>query len=524
MLEKVSWTTVRKYWALITALGVLGAGTAFALSALAAPLYRSTAALYFTLNFGNTANELAQGSTYTANQILSFGQLATSPVVLDPVIARLDLGITADELARTVTISTPRDTVIMEIAVTSTEPQQAADIANAISAQASEVIESFAPQTESGKPSVQARPIAEATRAEFQFSPDKRINTAAGLGVGLLLGVLVAFALAILDNRVRNAETLRGILSVPSLGALRRRSGVDGHEVVVLHDPASQAAEEYRQFRSNLQFATMRQHPLVIVVSSSVPSEGKTTVATNLAAVLAESGQRILLIDADLRKPRVAAYTHVVDSIGLAEVLVGVATLAEATQSVGDSGVDVLVGGALPPNPGELVASSHMAAVLAEARGSYDVVVVDTAPILAVADALSITHIADGIVLVARAGTTVVKDLQRSLDAIHGAGGQVYGVVINGAKLRSDRTLRDYQYGARAIEDSGAGKRISESTTSASDSTAAKDPRDGGAANGHVANRDLATEWDGAPGRADEGAKAAAGHGPKAAGAVPARR
>jgi len=189
----------------------------------------------------------------------------------------------------------------------------------------------------------------------------------------------------------------------------------------------------------------MRKHPLVVAVSSAAPSEGKTTVATNLAAAMGESGRRVLLVDADLRRPLVAQYTHLSGAVGLAEVLVGTVSLTDAVQTLGSSGVDVLAGGGLPPNPGELVASSHMADVLTEARVRYDVVVVDTAPILAVADALSLTQLADGLVLVARAGVTSKADLARSLETIRNGGGNVFGVVINDVRSRSAH-LRDYQY------------------------------------------------------------------------------
>jgi len=446
VLNHLSLSTIRRRWVTVVTAGLLGALVAFLLSTMAVPMYRSTASMFFTLNFGTSANELNQGSNYTANQMLSFGELATAPVVLNPVITELELETTAQELAKSITISTPRDTVIMSISAVSDSPQEAADIANAVAARAGEVIENFAPQTTAGKPSVLVRTIARATPAPYQFSPNKKLNTAAGLGVGTLFGVLLAFILAGLDNRIRNAESLVGPTFAPYLGSLRKRAAGPGREVVVLQESASQGAEEYRQLRSNLLFATMGQHPLVVVVSSSVPNEGKSTVSSNLAAVLAESGQRVLLIDADLRKPSVAEYTQLADSVGLSEVLVGVATLHDAVQPLGSTGVDVLVGGSLPPNPGELVASTHMTDVLTEAKLSYDVVVVDTAPILAVADALSLTQRADGLLLVARSGVTTKSDLELSLSTIRGGGGTVFGVAINGSTTRSDRSLRDYQY------------------------------------------------------------------------------
>lgn len=452
MLSYANLAAIKRYWAVILALSVVGAISAFLISLTITPLYKATASLYFTLNFGNTASDLAQGSTYTSNQMLSFGELATAPVVLEPVIQKLNLDMSVDDLTKVVDVSTPRDTVIMQISVTSVSPQSAAEIANAIGTQAGTVIEEYAPQMQNGKPSVQVRTIAAATPPQFQFVPDKKLNTAAGFVLGALLGVLAAFILAAIDNKIRSAQSLARITSVPYLGTLRQLTD-DTQHAIVLHDRAGKAAEEYRQVRSSLRFSTMSKHPLSLVVSSSVPGEGKTTVATNLALALAESGQRVLLIDADLRKPRIAEYTNLIDSIGLSEVLVDEAKLSDAIQPLGLSGVDVLTAGSIPPNPGELVSSSRMAQLLREADAGYDVVIMDSAPILAVADALSLTQASDGILLVTRAGVTHKSDLTLSVDHVTAAGGTVFGIVINAGRIKSERALRDYRYGIQPDED-----------------------------------------------------------------------
>lgn len=454
MLSLVNFANIRRHWILVLAFGLVGAVAAFAYSYTLTPMFRSTATLYFTLNFGNSASDLAQGSTYTSNQMQSFGQLTTSPAVLDPVIRQLNLDLSANDLAKFVDVATPRDTVIMDISVVDPSPQEAANIANAIAEETRLVIQDYAPQMQNGKPSVQVRVIAEAVPADYQFTPDKKLNTGAGLFIGLLLGVLATFLLAALDNRIRNADSLASVGPVSYLGSLRKRPEAAGREGVVLQEPASRAAEEYRQLRSSLRFATMSKHPLVLVVSSSLPGEGKTTVATNLAAVLAEAGQRTLLVDADLRKPLVAEYTHISGSVGLSEILVEAATLTEAVQPLGLSGVDVLVAGDVPPNPGELLASSRMGEILREAAITYQTIVIDTAPILAVADALSLAPVCDGILIVSRSGKTSKRDLTQTLDTIHGAGATVFGVVINDATPRSDRSVREYRYASPDSEPS----------------------------------------------------------------------
>ena len=450
VLRYANTAALRRQWLLIAVFAVLGAVGAFAFSATLTPLYRATASLYFTLNFGNTANDMAQGSTYTANQMVSFGMLATSPVVLDGVIHDLDLDLTANELARLVAITTPRDTVVMAITAESANPASAANIANTVAAHTKRVVEAFAPQRENGKSTVTARVIEQATPPRFQFSPDKRLNSLLGFVLGLLIGMLVAFARTVLDNRVRSQSSLEAVSETTFLGGLRSRGESRGSEAVVLQAPTSHAADDYRKLRTNLRFATLSKHPLALVVSSSVPQEGKSTVSVNLASALAESGQRVLLIDADLRRPQLANYSHIDGTVGLTDVLVNQVNLPDAVVPLGDSGVHVLAAGSPAPNPGELLSSKQMSGVIQEGLTTYDAVIVDSAPILTVPDALALTQMCDGMIFVARSGKTHKKDVQRSLEAIRSAGGVVFGAVLNGTKV-SRRKQTAYDYASDAL-------------------------------------------------------------------------
>jgi capsular exopolysaccharide synthesis family protein len=214
----------------------------------------------------------------------------------------------------------------------------------------------------------------------------------------------------------------------------------------MLQDPTSLVAEDFRQLQTNLRFATLSKQPVTIVVSSAVSGEGKSTIAINLATVLAESGQKVLLIDADLRRPRVAEYAQVEGSVGLTDVLVGQQTLAEAVQPLADSGVTVLTSGPMPPNPGELLGSPAMSELLRAASEEFATVVVDTAPVLAVADAAMMTNKADGLVLVTRNRKTTTTSLEKCLAQLESAGVNLFGVVLNGARRGRDKNLKYYEY------------------------------------------------------------------------------
>lgn len=433
--------SLRRYWWMVVTGGILGAVLALAVSSALTPLYRSTTTLYFTLNFGNSANDLAQGSAYTANQMTSFGELALSPVVLQPVVEELALDMSVVDLASAVSVSTPRDTVLMDISVRNQNPQRASDIANAIARRLKVTVEEYAPQMSSGRSSVTVRTVAQAQQPAHPFSPNHVSNIALGLLAGLLFGVLAAAVAPKLDNRVRNSTALAELTKVTFLGSLRKRPDATGNEATVLLDPMGEAAEDYRRVRSSLRYAILNRSPVVIVVSSSTAGEGKSTVSINLAAALAESGSRVLLIDADLRRGRIADYAQVDGAIGLSQVLVGQVYIRDAIQPFGDSGVDIMASGEVPPNPGELLASKQMEAIIQAAKGHYDTILIDTAPVLAVADALAMIHFGDGLVFVSRAGFTKKQDLARSLATIDSVGATIFGIVLNGVNpTRADQS------------------------------------------------------------------------------------
>lgn len=447
MLRHATLGTIRRFWVLIAALGILGAVAAFGVSSMLTPTYRSTTSLYYTLNFGNSASDLAQGSTYTANQMQSFGELARSQVVLQPVIDELDLGMSVEQLSRIVTVTTPRDTVIMNIAVNSTDPEQAATIANALGEKAGNVAEEFAPRRQDGTTTVAVRTIREATPATFQTAPNKRMNAILGLAGGLLAGVLVAIGLAAADPKIRRPESLREVGSPELLGTVRAddpsASRTDGSRAA----RANGASEDARRLRSTLMHVTKAAtEPITLVVASAVPGEGKTSIALGLADAFGESGQRVLLIDGDLRRPQLAQAAGVDGSAGLTDVLTGGASLAQTIRRDATTGIDILAAGAVPSNPGELLASPQMRETIEQARASHDIVLIDSAPLLSTADASTLGEMSDGVVVVARAGATRKSHLASALSSLRNAGANVLGVVLNGVPAPAQSRARYYTY------------------------------------------------------------------------------
>jgi capsular exopolysaccharide synthesis family protein len=267
--------------------------------------------------------------------------------------------------------------------------------------------------------------------------------------VGLLVGAALAVARDILDNRVKNADELSKIAGSPTMGVVVEDPKTQRHPIATRAGTRNMRAENYRQLRANLQFANVDQHPRVIAVTSSIPSEGKTTVAINLASTLAEAGFSVCLVDADLRRPTIAKALGLLSPVGLTSVLIHQIELTEALQNAGSS-FYVLTSGPTPPNPSEVLASSYVRDVIRSLLDKVDYVVCDTAPLLPVADGSEVAALADGTLLVARHGMTTDTHVKRAVHTLGRVDAKLLGVVLNRVPPRKNN---EYGYTYYRAED-----------------------------------------------------------------------
>jgi succinoglycan biosynthesis transport protein ExoP len=437
---------VRRRWASIAVVTLLALLMALAYTLTAPVTYRATASSFFSLTIGNSAADLVQGSTYTQNQVESFAQLATTPSVLQPVVDDLNLPESASELAGKVQAVVPVGTVIVDVTVTDSSAGRSARLANAVVASLAKVVEDVAPKDDAGAATVVATTVAPARVPISPASPDVPLSFGVALVLGLIAGLGVAWAREAVDTRLRDADGLALLTDRPVIGTISTWATRD-RRVIVAAAPHSQPAEGFRQLRTNLQFLRVADEQgdgaHVLAVTSSTPAEGKSTVASNLAATLAETGARVLLVDADLRRPTVADVLGLEGGAGLTTVLAGQAAVEDVVQEWGEHRLAVLASGPVPPNPAELLGSPAMRRLIASLRTTYDYVVIDTAPLLPVADTAVLSRLVDGTVLVAQAGRVRRGEVVQALANLAQVDARVLGVVLN--RVRRDEDAYAYE-------------------------------------------------------------------------------
>ncbi len=422
---------VRKRWVTIAVTTLIVVGLAAVWTATQTKQYTSSTQFFVSVSGSDTA-QLQQGSTFTQERVKSYSQLLTTPRALNPVAENLDDGSSAGDLAKKITVTTPPETVLLEVEVTDTSPQHAQKIATAIGETFPDVVS----QVERPESSKEASPIKvslvePASTSEVPTSPVPARNLALGLVLGLLLGLGLAIVRHLLDTTVRNDDDVEEITEEPVIGAVHYDPRASKEPLIVQSDPSSPRSEAFRAVRTNLMFVDAANHPRTILLTSSIPGEGKSTTIANLALTLAQSGSSVCLIEADLRRPRLLEYLGLEGAAGLTDVLIERAELEDVLQPYGSDRLEVIGAGAIPPNPSELLASDSMSRVLAQLSTRFDYVLIDTPPVLPVTDAVVLSTKVDGVIVLV--GTTIVRkeQLEATIESINAVDNTLLGLVLN---------------------------------------------------------------------------------------------
>jgi capsular exopolysaccharide synthesis family protein len=301
-----------------------------------------------------------------------------------------------------------------------------------------------------------------------------------GVVVGLIGGIIIAFLMDSLDTGLRTIAEVESITELPSLAVIprsRRTSVEQGasltaaqKNLVVLSQSKSQFAESFRALRTSLLLSTAGHPPKFILLTSATPSEGKTTLSTNLACILAQGDARVLLIDADLRRPSVHHRFGMSGKVGLTTVLTGATTLESAAQNVPEvPNLDVLAAGPMPPFPTEMLSSQAMDSLLQRCGEIYTHVLIDTPPILSVTDGVVLARHADAVVLVVRHGKSNKHVVRRARDLLVRSGAPLTGIVLNAVDLNSPDYYGYYGYSGYSYSSADSGSWEPQATSAGKD-------------------------------------------------------
>lgn len=437
---------VRRNWLLIAALIVLG-GSLGLLVAIATPArYESSTQQYVSVSNSGAAVDLAQSTSYARQAVTSYVGVVPTALVLSPVIGALDLDETVHDLAGRVTASAAPNSQLITITVTDADPNRAAQIANAVATSFADAVsdELERPVGVDSTSRVRVETVASARVPLAPSAPNLPLNVTLGLLLGLAVGIGGAALRTALDTRVHTAADVEAATGAPLLGGIAYDPDAAERPLIVHAAPRDPRAEAFRRLRTNLQFFATDAQPPVFVVTSAAPAEGKSTTTANTALTLAETGARVALIDADLRKPRVAEIFGIEGAVGLSDVLAGRVRLSDVIQPWGTGKLFLLPAGTIPPNAAELLGSAAMGRLLDELSSAFDYVLIDAPPLLAVTDAAVLARRTTGAILVAAAGSSRIPQLENAIKSLTNADARLLGAVITKVPTRG---ADSYGYG-----------------------------------------------------------------------------
>jgi polysaccharide biosynthesis transport protein len=497
---------VRQWWWVLIIAPVIAGATAFLISSTMTPIYQAQATTLIEHPVADGMSSDLQSIQAAERRTQTLSRLVTTSSVLEPVIEEMNLERSVEEFREDISVSPVRETQLVEISVSDPDPEYAAELANGVAEQfaayvreiqspsdvasdddfvalieeideriaATEAeldgldeddeaaigLESSLVQLQQARVALDSaqgvttasggtvgsvvRVVEPAAAPSSPISPRTMLNTALALFLGLLVGAGLIVGLSYIDDNVKTVQDLRSLVDRPVLGVIPTAEVPEHLEG--LHAGSSMSGEIFRGLRTNLQFMMVDREVKSIAVSSVGPGEGKTTVAANLAIVLAQGGQRVILVDADMRRPRIQTMFHRVrNDRGLANLLLqSPAVIEDFVQSTAINNLKVLTTGPLPPNPPDLLGSARMKALVSALEETADIVIFDGPPV-AISESLLLASLADGVLFVVRAGKNRTGEIVQGVESFAQTGIPVLGVVLNGVPKDSQAAHRVYQ-------------------------------------------------------------------------------
>ncbi|WP_254358606.1 polysaccharide biosynthesis tyrosine autokinase [Mycolicibacterium peregrinum] len=415
---------------------------ALAYALLATPQYEATTRLFVSTASEGPGTEVNNGGMFAERRVLSYTELLTGGILAQRTIDKLGLDMSVPQLLQETTATTPTGTVLIDVTVQDPSPTRARDIANTLSDEFVIMAAGLERPTPTDQPNARVVVQERADIPQAPVSPKKTTAVALAIVLGAVLGIVLAIIRDFLDTTVRRPETVEKTTGVGLVGDIPFDGEHDG-PLISFGDDRSSIADSFRELRIGLQFLEVGnsvEKPRVVLVTSSVPGEGRTTTALNLAIALSEADYTVAVVDADLRNPQIGSSLDIGDSNGLATVLTGGAPLREALQDTRFPRLSALTAGAVPSNPTMLLASQAAREVFGELGRQFDYVVIDS-PSLQTTDAAILAGSSQGVLMIVRSGRTKRQQLAKAMSTLERAGAPVLGAVLtmSGRRRRGSR-------------------------------------------------------------------------------------
>ncbi|MFV0463455.1 MAG: polysaccharide biosynthesis tyrosine autokinase [Nostocoides sp.] len=457
----------RQYAWLIIGSVIIASLLAFGYAKTRPVLYSASSIGFVTAGTNATMSDALQGSSLAQQKAMTYQSLVTTTPVAKRVIAKLKLtDVTPAEIAGGFSVNPSAGSQQITFNAVASTPEAARDYANALGEAVAAEVASLENAASTGQPTatsdpnapvvntsvVKVIPTQQAVLPAAPFTPNIPRIVGTGAVIGLIAGYLLAFMRRQFDSRIRHAEDIEQVTEAGVLGIIPLTNELEGRKRGGF-GKLGIASESLRQLRTNLRFVDIDHHPRSFVVTSASPGEGKSTVSVNLARVLAASGQRVVLIDGDLRRPVVHTVFGLDGSVGLTHVLTGDIDVTEAMQDGGHDDLKIISSGRIPPNPSELVGSQQMRLLVERLSEEY-IVIIDAPPLLPVTDAGLLSALCDGTVLVLASKKVRKEQLELCLKILGQVGARVFGCVLNMVPRRGMSSAY-YGYGYGYIASGG---------------------------------------------------------------------
>lgn len=359
--------------------------------------------------------------------IKTYSQIAKSRVVAENALGKLNLGVDWKEFMSNVDITPETGTQILDISYKNQNGGIAQQGANAVS-------KAFIEESQKLLPSGSVKTMDKALVPEAPIKPNKKLNIVIGFMVGLAISIILAFMIEYLDNTIKDEDDVDRYLELPMMGLIPKQNKLVN--LIVEKQPKSNVTEAFKSMRTNLLFSMENRGINTLMVSSSSPKEGKTSVSTNIAFAIAKTGKSVLLIDCDLRKPCVHKYFNISNRVGLVDVILKESKVEEVIIKINDK-LNVITAGIVNCNSAELLSSQKMKAFINNMEKQYDYVILDTPPIIAFTDALALINEKIGVILVICAEQSKIGFCKKSKQLLANVNATLIGVVLNKVDKRA---------------------------------------------------------------------------------------